>query len=872
MKKILLACLLFTGWAQAQNITFKDKIIEKVVLRDNDLNNDGFISLIEAQSVQGILIMDSKLSSLADLENFTNLSNLELVRDTIVDIDVSNLLNLKSLKIVSLVNFKKLITNSIDITSIHISCDQSKTELNSFTVDFTKNINLYYLSCNRLSNEVLNQNIDLTKNINLLELQLYDVKNIDLRNNVNLKKVRIISNNLLYTDLDISNNTNLTDINISGYNLSTFNNTLYKNLDKLYLSGSVNIKTYDYSFNQNLTELTLDSVVDQKFNIKNNNKLWLFSVLQNYALDKLEISTLKNLNSLTIFSKTLKKLELKGLERLQFLGGLIQDTILDLSSNKMLYYFAINCPNIKELNFENNPDIKLITGYYPNLVFLNIKNGFNNRVGINDLSYGKLRFICVDNSELNYIDSLVPDLYKSQIQYNSYCNFEMNNDINLVSGEIKYSENGNCSIGNALNIKSAKMFISKDQNKSYLLVNNKGYFSFRGKKGNYLICPSIENNNYYKFNADSVKYLLIDNSGHDTIINFCITPNGIHKDLEVILAPYGPARPGFDATYLVTYKNKGNQTLSGGISVQYNEDVLDFVRSTMSTQTSGLVSTTFIDLKPFEVRVDTLVLNVNSPVESPAVNINDTLKFFTTINPINEDETSEDNVFKFSQLVVGAYDPNLITCLQGNELKPTEIGKTLHYTIEFENTGNYPAENIVVVEEIDPKKYDLNSLQILNTSHPMKFRLEGNKVEYYFDKIQLGEHKHGNILLKLNSNDALIEGAEVTKQANIYFDYNAPVQTNNEKTVYRDLKASIANLNEDLSINVYPNPGKGNVNVRADKNIKSIEVYDVNGRVLQTKVVSSIQTEINLSDEMTGVYFIKVTTEEGANVIKYQKD
>jgi hypothetical protein len=270
--------------------------------------------------------------------------------------------------------------------------------------------------------------------------------------------------------------------------------------------------------------------------------------------------------------------------------------------------------------------------------------------------------------------------------------------------------------------------------------------------------------------------------------------------------------------------------------------------------------------------VDTLVLNVNSPIETPAVNINDTLKFVATITPSNEDETPGDNVFEFNQTVVGAYDPNLITCLQGNELKPSEIGKTLHYTIEFENTGNYPAENIVVVEEIDPKKYDLNSLQILNTSHPMKFRLEGNKVEYYFDKIQLGEHKHGNILLKLNSNDALIEGAEIRKQANIYFDYNAPIQTNNEKTVYRDLKASIADLKDDVSISVFPNPGKGNVNIRAAKNIKSIEVYDVNGRVLQTKVVSSIQTEINLSDEITGVYFIKVTTEEGANVIKYQKD
>ena len=94
--------------------------------------------------------------------------------------------------------------------------------------------------------------------------------------------------------------------------------------------------------------------------------------------------------------------------------------------------------------------------------------------------------------------------------------------------------------------------------------------------------PELENPTYFQISPQSLNFSLIDNSGHDTAINFCITPNGIHKDVEVVLAPYGPARPGFDATYLVTYKNKGNQTLSCDVSVQYNEDVLDFVRSTMS--------------------------------------------------------------------------------------------------------------------------------------------------------------------------------------------------------------------------------------------------------------------------------------------------
>jgi hypothetical protein len=746
MKKLLIACLLFSGWGMAQNIVFKDSIVKRNVVLSFDKNSDKEISVSEANNVDTLNLYDLgySIEDISDLVNFPNISSL------------------------------KISANLID----------------SVNINYLKKLTAF--------------DWDLYKKVKYLNLNSSSVKKLSLSNNYYKTSL---------SDFQLTNFQNLVDLSVSDFFIGDLNIDLLQNLKHLSIRN--------YWYNDTITE-SLD-------------------LTKNTELQFLYVYGCPNIKSLDL-TQNFKLIDVQ-------LNGLKLVELLDFSNCQQIDYIDV-------IGFDK-------------LTYLNVKNGKIERVSF-ERNNNSIKYICADEVQLNEIvDSL--KLFGMTAEVNSYCSFTPGGLFNTITSNVKFDETGNCN-GNDKYLSYTKFSIEDQNGIGYSVTDKDGIVQFYKQKGTYKLNPLIENPNYFLISPQSLNFSLNDNSGHDTTINFCITPNGVHKDLEVILAPYGSARPGFDATYLVTYKNKGNQTLSGDLNVTYNEDVLDFVRSTMSTNTNGNVSTTFAELKPFEVRVDTLVLNVNSPIETPAVNINDTLKFVATINPTNEDETPTDNVFELNQRVVGAYDPNLITCLQGNELKTTEIGKTLHYTIEFENTGNYPAENIVVVEEIDPKKYDINSIQILNSSHPMKFRVEGNKVEYYFEKIQLGEHKHGNILLKLNSNEELKEGDDVTKQANIYFDYNAPVQTNNEKTVYRDLKASIADLKEDVSISVYPNPGKGNVNVRAAKNIKSIEVYDVNGRVIKTKVVSSIQTEINLSDEMTGVYFIKVTTEEGANVIKYQKD
>jgi hypothetical protein len=76
----------------------------------------------------------------------------------------------------------------------------------------------------------------------------------------------------------------------------------------------------------------------------------------------------------------------------------------------------------------------------------------------------------------------------------------------------------------------------------------------------------------------------------------------------------------------------------------------------------------------------------------------------------------------------------------------------------------------------------------------------------------------------------------------------------------------------DATISIYPNPVKDVVTIRSASQIQSIQLYDVQGRLLQTMVVDSNDYPFNLSERTTGVYFVKITTDGGVKIEKIIKE
>ena len=83
---------------------------------------------------------------------------------------------------------------------------------------------------------------------------------------------------------------------------------------------------------------------------------------------------------------------------------------------------------------------------------------------------------------------------------------------------------------------------------------------------------------------------------------------------------------------------------------------------------------------------------------------------------------------------------------------------------------------------------------------------------------------------------------------------------------YEDTTGINDNLMADF--NVYPNPVKDRLYIETSKQIQSIEVYDVYGRLQVTKTPSHQgDLSVDVSDLNSGIYFVKVKTEEG-NIVK----
>ena len=75
-----------------------------------------------------------------------------------------------------------------------------------------------------------------------------------------------------------------------------------------------------------------------------------------------------------------------------------------------------------------------------------------------------------------------------------------------------------------------------------------------------------------------------------------------------------------------------------------------------------------------------------------------------------------------------------------------------------------------------------------------------------------------------------------------------------------------------VSYDIYPNPSKETVNINCSNTIKSLQLFDMEGRLIETKIVNSLNSKFNISNQSKGVYFLKIQTENGLFSEKIMKE
>jgi uncharacterized repeat protein (TIGR01451 family) len=247
-------------------------------------------------------------------------------------------------------------------------------------------------------------------------------------------------------------------------------------------------------------------------------------------------------------------------------------------------------------------------------------------------------------------------------------------------------------------------------------------------------------------------------------------------------------------------------------------------------------------------------------MENPPVNAGDITYLYANIL---------DNVFRLENVIVGSYDPNDKTCLQGQYFHPDSVGKYVDFLIRFENTGNFAAENVVIKDIIDDKTFDVSSLLITDASHEVYTRIAANKVEFIFENIQLpfeDETNDGYVAFKIKTKSTLKLGDEMKNLADIYFDYNFPIRTNETQTTI-----AIPSGTKDIQteVTIHPNPVRDVLTLDSSTRWTKAEIFDISGRIV--KVTGVEDFSVDVSGLESGTYILHLSDKDKRARVKFVK-
>ncbi len=265
-----------------------------------------------------------------------------------------------------------------------------------------------------------------------------------------------------------------------------------------------------------------------------------------------------------------------------------------------------------------------------------------------------------------------------------------------------------------------------------------------------------------------------------------------------------------------------------------------------------------------------------------SVNIGDTLCFSVSSTVLSNDVNPANNQYSICIPVVNSYDPNM------KEVAPKGTGTAgnipmttdhLDYTIHFQNVGTAPAINVSVIDTLD-SDVDPASFKILGASHAMSPQwLTSNVVKFNFNNIMLPDSatqpalSQGQVRFSVKLKSGLTVGTQIKNKANIYFDINPAIVTNTTLNTLA-VPSSVSLVQDQRTIQLYPNPAEDELMISLSalsKETTTISIYSINGQLLKEATLNGLSQKIDIRDLNAGLYFVKISSGNQSDTIKFVK-
>ncbi len=821
--------------------------------------NAGAVNVSGLSQLNVLQLMQNSFSTL-DVSGLTNLSDLDCSNNVLTALDVSGSSGLTRLNCSANFIQDLNVQNLTALSELHVEYNQLTA------LDLSGLSSLSYLTA--YENDLTNLNLTGAVNLQFLFAYSNQLSSIDLSELAQLKYLDVRFNTL--SGIDVSANPILYDLGIDNNQIATLNLTNNTVLHVLSCNGNL-LAALDVSNNPALYSLSCSNNYLTSLDISNLSNLGWVDCANNQITD-FTVGTHPVMGTMSCANNQIATLNLSGLPYLVSLNCSANNlTTLDFSMLHTLQDVDCSANQFTSLDFSQNPNL-FFAQYSDNplLQNVNLKNSAFQELLFSDTDFTSLpalQFICLDDFEIalyeSYLSPILPDLI-----INSYCSLDPGGNVNKISGKVQYDFDQNGCDANDTIQAMTKVVISNGTSSGATFTDENGNYEFYVNEGTFNLSVELENESFFSVQQQlpTVTFDAADSSEANNDI--CVAPINQITDLEVFLYPFSSGIPGYESFFQLVYRNKGTQPLSGDISFSFDDSKMEALFSSPepSVASFGMNTYNFSNLLPFESRSVLIILQLNGPESDNPVVVGDELPFSLVGTIDQQDVNLDDNTFTYNHVVEGANVENTILCLEGDAVEPTEIGDYLNYVINFENTGTEDAPFVALRSAIDPVSFDINSVQVINSSAPVTVKLTDNVLEFVFDNATLQPGAQGNVMFRIKSNANLEPGDTVSFSSDVYFDFNNLVTTNIANTTFTSMPLSVDDVSATISI--YPNPTNGLVNIRAESKISTVELFDSRGRKL---VVKNNSDTIDFSDYSSGVYFMNVYTDRGVGRQKILK-
>ncbi len=364
-------------------------------------------------------------------------------------------------------------------------------------------------------------------------------------------------------------------------------------------------------------------------------------------------------------------------------------------------------------------------------------------------------------------------------------------------------------------------------------------------------------------------------------INFAFCPDTLFHDIAVNQSHYQAYRPGFTTKAQVCVENIG--VYAEEVSLQF--EIIDSPASayvTIEDADEGVINGHVViwdlaSLPIFNPHCFTVIMKVDP--QAPIHELITTLISAHVDNVIEIDDGN--NTDQYEEKIRGSYDPNE-KVVDRDRVEVSPPGHSLDYTIRFQNTGNFPATFIEILDTLE-NNLETSTFRMIDASHAYQVTFpDSNIVRWRFDNIELPDsltdenNSHGFIHYSIQTKENLPAETTIANRASIYFDFNTPVIT--EDAITQVLFPDGVDNQEGLLFDILlkPNPANDEVTVSFTvvNTMKArLEVMSLDGTIWLQKELSQfdageLAVKISLQEIPTGCYLIRFMSDQHVGLKK----